>query len=115
MRAFPENQLRALTKRAFACDDELGALCILTLIPGLNAAGASAVLTAQNPERYTVMDVRALASLTALGRWDADTHGTKASALAWPEYLEACRAIAKGTDHGLRIVDRALWTANGTI
>jgi hypothetical protein len=39
MRAFPEQQVAALSRRAFSCSDELGALVILTLIPGARAAG----------------------------------------------------------------------------
>jgi hypothetical protein len=69
MRAFPEQQVVALSRRAFSCSDELGALVILTLIPGASAAGASAILTAHDPTRYTVMDVRALQSLITLDLW----------------------------------------------
>lgn len=115
MRATPEDEIRSLTKRAFSCNDELGALLILTLVPGLGAAGASAVLTAQNPEHYTVMDVRALSSLAALGRWDVEEQGTQASAEQWPEYLEVCREISSTTGFPLRTVDRALWAANGVV
>jgi hypothetical protein len=113
MRATPEGDIRFLTQHAFACNDELGALLILTLVPGLGAAGASAVLTAHDPQRYTVMDVRAIASLAALKRWDLEEQGMKASALRWPEYLDACRLISRETDTDLRTVDRALWAANG--
>lgn len=115
MRAVPETEIRALTKRAFLCEDELGALLILSLLPGLSAAGSSAVLAAQQPERYTVMDVRALASLIALGRWDQERQGTEASAIMWPEYLAACRDMSTRTSRSLRAVDRALWKANGAV
>lgn len=66
MRAFPEEKVASLSRRAFSCADELGALLILTLIPGARAAGASAILTAHDPMRYTVMDSRALQSLITL-------------------------------------------------
>jgi hypothetical protein len=115
MRATPEDDIRSLTRRAFTCNDELGALLILTLVPGLGAAGASAVLTAHDPQRYTVMDVRAIASLAALKRWDLEEQGMEASALHWPEYLDACRRIRSETDTDLRTVDRALWAANGAV
>ncbi|GAB3321438.1 hypothetical protein GCM10027511_31290 [Hymenobacter humi] len=115
LRAVPESDIRALTERAFRCEDELGALLILTLLPGLSSAGSSAVLAAQSPMRYTVMDVRAVASLIALGRWDEERQGAEASAMMWPEYLETCRAISAETDRSLRDVDRALWKANGSV
>jgi hypothetical protein len=112
MREFPEQHVIALSGRAFACSDELGALVILTLIPGSGAAGASAILTAHSPERYTVMDVRAIRSLAMLERWQASL-GTAASCLSWPDYLDTCRGIAARTDRPLRTVDHALWAAKG--
>jgi hypothetical protein len=112
MRAFPEHDVASLSRRAFACSDELGALVILTLIPGARAAGASAILTAHDPARYTVMDGRALQSLIALKLWSED-QGVVASCLAWPDYLAVCRALANRVERSLRTVDRALWTANG--
>jgi hypothetical protein len=113
MRSFPERDIQELTFRAFNCDDPMGALLILSLIPGLKAAGASAVLAAQSPDRYTVMDVRALASLETLGLWDRATQGAEATALRWPLYLATCRKLADEADRSLRDVDRALWKANG--
>ncbi|GAA4785564.1 hypothetical protein GCM10023200_19370 [Actinomycetospora chlora] len=115
MRAFPEPEIRELTRRAFLCEDELGALLILNLVPGLSAAGSSAVLAAQQPERYTVMDVRALASLIALDRWSREAQGARASAYTWLEYLATCRKISAETGCSLRTVDRALWKANGAV
>lgn len=113
MRAEPEERIRDLTRRSFSCEDELGALRIMTLVPGLSAAGASAVLAAQNPQRYTVMDVRALKSLIALGRWDGQRQGHYASERSWIEYLETCRKVSAEVDRSLRVIDRALWKANG--
>jgi hypothetical protein len=112
MLAFPEQQVASLSRRAFSCSDELGALMILTLIPGARAAGASAILTVYDPTRYTVMDVRALQSLITLERWSED-QGVVASCLAWPEYLDVCRGLANQVDRPLRTVDRALWAAKG--
>ena len=50
MRAFPDGQVESLSRRAFSCPDDLGALRILMLIPGAQAAGASAILMAHNPD-----------------------------------------------------------------
>lgn len=112
MRAFPEEQVASLSRRAFSCSDELGALLILTLIPGARTAGASAILTAHDPARYTVMDTRALQSLITLELWSYD-QGVVATSLAWPDYLNVCRTLANRVDRPLRSVDRALWAAKG--
>jgi hypothetical protein len=93
MRAFPEQQVASLSRQAFSCSDELGALVILTLIPGARAVGASAILTAQDPTCYTVMDGRALKSLIMLELWSED-RGVVASCLAWPDYLDVCLRLA---------------------
>jgi hypothetical protein len=50
------------------------------------------MLTAYDPARLTVMDTRALQSLTALGRWSED-QGPGASCLTWLAYLETCREL----------------------
>lgn len=112
MRAFPEQQVASLSRGAFSCSDELGALVILTLIPGARAAGASAILTAHDPVRCTVLDGRALQSLIMLELWSED-QGVVASCLAWPDYLDVCRGVANRADRPLRRVDRALWAAKG--
>jgi len=113
MRAFPADQLAELTRRAFACPDELGALRILTLIPQVGPAGASAILSAHDPERFTVMDVRAIKSLESLGCWNMEKFGSSASALGWPTYLHTCLDLARRSMRKLRDVDRALWAAKG--
>lgn len=113
MRAFPEEQISLLTRRAFLCTDDLGALLILTLIPGVRAATASAILTVRDSERYTVMDVRALQSLIMMNLWSETDQGTVASCARWLDYLDACRDLAHRCDRTLRTVDRALWAANG--
>ena len=114
MRAFPEEQISLLTRRAFVCADDLGALLILTLIPGVRAAGQSAILTARDSERYTVMDVRALRSLIMMGLWhETDQGAAPASCLTWLHYLDVCRELAQSCGRSLRTVDRALWAANG--
>lgn len=62
---------------------------------------ASAILTAIDPERYTVIDFRAL---EALGNMANDC-----SVNFYLNYLDACRRLAKGHDVSLRDLDRALW------
>jgi len=83
------------------------------LIPGAQAAGASAILMAHKPNQFTVMDVRAIQSLIWLQRWSAEAQGAKASSLRWPDYLDQCRDISTRTSHTLRTVDRALYMSRG--
>jgi hypothetical protein len=77
------------------------AVAVLTALHGVGIPMASAILTAINPERYTVLDFRALESLGITN---------------WPEnvafyvfYLEACRELAAKHGKSLRTLDRALW------
>jgi hypothetical protein len=62
---------------------------------------ASAVLTAIEPERYTVIDFRAL---EALG-----SDSTDRSVNFYLAYLDFCRLLAKAHRIKLRDLDRALW------
>jgi hypothetical protein len=48
----------ALTRRALACNDDLGAWLIAQRILGVGPALASAMLMAHDPARFTVLDVR---------------------------------------------------------
>ena len=68
---------------------------------------------AHDPERYTVMDIRALRSLISLGLWSKGAQGSQASGLRWLDYLHVCRDLAQRTNRSLRTIDRALWAANG--
>ncbi len=61
---------------------------------------ASAILTAMDPERYTVLDVRALEALGVKDGDDIDLYVA---------YVEACRRLAKQYGVTLRDFDRANW------
>jgi hypothetical protein len=99
------------TRRALACNDDLGALLILCEFHAVGPAMASTILMFAKPQRYTVMDTRAIKSLRALDVFHA--RYTDAMAYDWPGYEEACRGIADKTQLDLRTVDRALYQANG--
>jgi len=62
---------------------------------------ASAVLTAINPERFTIIDFR---SLEALGAETKDR-----SVGFYLEYLDYCRNLVRENRTELRTLDRALW------
>lgn len=108
-----DRQARDWTRRALACPDDLGALCIAGLLAGAGPGGASAVLTAADPIRFTVMDTRAIKSLAFLGKWSIDAQGSVASYRHWLDYLDQCRGLAMLSGMDLREVDRALYEAAG--
>lgn len=103
------------TRRAFAEEDETLALEALCTLKQIGPRTASVLLMAQNPGRYTVMDVKALASLKAVGLLPHVPQQPRQEEWkqAWPEYLAACRHIVEQTGLSLRDIDRGLWGANG--
>jgi hypothetical protein len=64
---------------------------------------ASAIMTAINPERFTIIDFRALESLGITNRQAYYTIDF------FIDYLRFCRGLASQHRVGLRTLDRALW------
>ena len=80
---------------------------------GWGPAMGSAILAATQPDRFTVIDKRALKSLRAHGLHPVgDENATLAD---WTGYLATCRSIALQCGFTLRDVDRALYAANGSV
>ena len=102
-----DEMLRDVTSTAFAAPEPIRHR-ILTLLTGVRAPMASALLTAWCPDLYTVIDVRAVKSLVAEGELEK-TKGLP----AYMSYLTACRELAAHCHCDLRTLDRALWQANG--
>jgi hypothetical protein len=100
-----DERLVDLTRRAFACNDDLGALLILQELHGIGAALASAILMAHDQRHYTVLDVWALKSLVWLEELPC---GSLVGSAVWLEYLERCRGIARRTGESLRVRPRPL-------
>ena len=89
----------------FACDprtSEKSAIEALDRLVGVGIPMASAILTAAFPEKYTVIDWRALESLG-----NDDTQAQKID--YYLQYLAACRDFAVRFKVPLRTLDRALW------
>ena len=81
------------------------AIAVLFGLRGIGVPMASAILTAINRDRYTVIDWRALNAL-----------GVKSSEVTIDEYLEYlayCRSGAATMQVSLRDLDRALWILGG--
>ena len=90
----------ALHLAATAYSDR-AAVAVLVGLRGVQAPVASAILTAIDPERFTIIDFRAL---EALGVSNANV-----TIDFYLEYLAACRALAHQHHVKLRTIDRALW------
>jgi hypothetical protein len=80
---------------------ERAAVAVLLGLHGVQAPVASAILTAIDPERYTVIDFRAL---EALGNDSEDR-----TVNFYLAYLKTCRQLASKHGVTLRDFDRALW------
>lgn len=60
--------IEEFSRRAFACNDDLGALLLVRRTSaGVGPALGSALLMANDPARYSVIDVNAIKSLHAVG------------------------------------------------
>ncbi|MGY3582052.1 hypothetical protein ACVIGB_001025 [Bradyrhizobium sp. USDA 4341] len=92
---------------ATSAKTELCALSVLTGLSGVEIPVASTVLTVVNPRQYTILDFRALFSLSI-----DETAYTPRFYLA---YLDICRHVAReaseavGAEVTLRKLDHALW------
>lgn len=91
-----DRDIENLTSRAFACNDDLGALLLIRLLRGVGKALGSAILMAHDPARYTVIDVNAVRALQALGYLrDCPRPTAPNSPLPnWDRYLAAARDTA---------------------
>jgi hypothetical protein len=70
-------------------------------------AMSSVVLAACRPDRFTIADSKALATLRGLGRMPPGPPGFRLD--DWLPYLAACRMLARQCGLSLRQLDRALW------
>ncbi len=108
-------QVADVTLEAFAAQDPCTAARKLDGLHGVGVRIASAILTVFDPCRYTVLDVRAWASLEMLGLRELDLHPSMSpdSAETYAAYLAACKCLA--AEHGvtLRTLDRCLSVLNG--
>jgi hypothetical protein len=74
----------------------------LLALRGVGLPTASVLLHFAMPDRYPILDVRALESLGVSG------HPSRTVAF-WLEYVDACRALAAEHGVSLRTLDKALW------
>jgi hypothetical protein len=93
-------EIELALKRAMTAADVKEAVEALTPLAGVGVKTASAILTAIDPDRYTVLDFRALEALNVKDSGDVDLYVL---------YVEACRSMAKKYGVTMRDFDRANW------
>jgi hypothetical protein len=98
-----EDAVRAATGAALSAADERVRMEALLALEGVGVPTASTLLYFSEPDRYPILDVRALESLGQ--PVDRSTYPVA----YWLEYLAACRALALRHGIGLRTLDKALW------
>lgn len=94
-------EIRDALRLAMSAETIRAAIAVLRGLGGVDIPVASAILTAINPKRYTILDFRALEAL-----------GSSPSSYTinfYLEYLDYCRALADENGVTLRELDRALW------
>ncbi|OBF33435.1 hypothetical protein A5719_27845 [Mycolicibacterium peregrinum] len=83
---------------------------VLMILNGVLVPMASSLLMVWQPDKHTVIDVRAVKSLVAQeGMCDPGAGKYP----PYVEYLTLCKEIAQRCNRSLRVLDRALYAANG--
>ena len=96
-----DDEIADALKIALNAKTERSAIAVLTGLNGVDVPVASAILTAINPAKYTVIDFRALEGLGSTSK-DRTVNFYLA-------YLGSCRRLATTHRVKLRDLDRALW------
>jgi hypothetical protein len=94
--------VEAITGAAFATEDESERMAALCALRGVEAPTASVLLHFAWPDRYPIIDWRALESL---GEPEQATYPIT----DWLSYVSACRALAEEAGVTMRVLDKALW------
>jgi len=93
----------ALRLAAVHAQEPRSAFAVLMGLQGVGVPMASAILTAMDQEKYTLVDWRAM---EALGVPDADYYNLN---FYLKYYFPECKRLAAGANVSLRTLDRALW------
>ena len=96
-----EGDVEAVTRMALAGPEQL-AHRVLCVLHGVGVPVASAFLTIARPDKFTVIDYRAVRALREHGELSP----------TWPryvDYVDTCRRVAARCGAEVRTLDRALW------
>lgn len=96
-----DKEISDALRLACAAETERSAIAVLCGLNGVDIPVASSILTCINPKQFTIIDFRALESLSI-------KRGSK-SLDFYLKYLNYCRELARSQSISLRTLDRALW------
>jgi hypothetical protein len=94
--------VEAITRAAFVTEDEHERMTALCALRGVEAPTASVLLHFAFPDRYPIIDWRALESL---GQPEQATYTVR----YWVAYVDECRKLAQSAGVSMRALDKALW------
>ena len=94
--------VEGITRAAFATGDESERMAALCALRGVSAPTASVLLHFAFPDRYPIIDWRALESL---GQPEQPTYTIQ----YWLTYVDECRELASRAGVRMRELDKALW------
>jgi hypothetical protein len=97
-----EAAVEGATALAVATEEEAAKMAALLELIGVGVPTASTLLYCAFPDRYPILDVRALESLGVKPR-------SQYPLTFWLGYLDACRELARQAGVSLRTLDKALW------
>ncbi len=95
-----EAEVREITGVSFAAESERLRIGALLALRGVQWPMASVILHFAFPDRYPILDVRAMNTVGGSTLYTFEK---------WLEYCELCRATAKRHDVSMRTLDKALW------
>ena len=95
-----EAEVEEITAVSFAAGSERLRIGALLALRGVQWPMASVILHFAFPDRYPILDVRAMNTVGGSTLYTFER---------WLEYLELCRATAKTHDITMRTLDKALW------
>ena len=95
------SEVEEALRLAATAKEPRSAIAVLKGLSGVNVPVASAIMTLVHPEKYTVLDFRALEAL-------GDDSGRR-SVTFYLHYLRYCADLAKTWGMSLRDLDHALW------
>lgn len=97
-----ETDVADALRLAVTAKTERAAIAVLIGLRGVDVSVASAIMAAVDPERFTIIDYRALEALGVKQRPSPTVE-------FYLEYLAHCRQLAPKRRGGLRELDRAMW------
>lgn len=96
-----EEEVQEITRVAFSANSERLRIGSLRALRGVNWPMASVILHFAFPDRFPILDVRAMRTVEGSTIYTFEK---------WMQYAELCRKTAQRMGVTMRVLDRALWT-----